>query len=96
MILLINSTDFNSDIRKENISTTQKDSDSSTANLTASIYEKPIPGSTLRCLDDPSFEPNINSPAAKTNTAATESFDKAHDRFDRFWSGNSTSNNQQP
>lgn len=49
-------------------------------------YDKPVPGSTLRCLDDPNFDPEINSPAAK-QTVADDSFDKAHDRFDRFWSG---------
>lgn len=26
-------------------------------------YVKPVPGSTLRCLDDPDFNPEINSPA---------------------------------
>lgn len=51
---------------------------------------KQIAGSTLRCLDDPIFDPDINSPAAK-QVVATDTLDKAHDRYDRFWSGNENS-----
>lgn len=53
-------------------------------------HDRPVPGSTLRCLDDPNF-PDINSPpsAATTrnivNPASVEVVDKARDRFDRFW-----------
>nr|XP_049461038.1 uncharacterized protein LOC120948820 isoform X5 [Anopheles coluzzii] len=47
-------------------------------------YDKPVAGSTLRCLEDPSFESDINSPLANRNVA-TEVLDKARDRFDRFW-----------
>uniref|UniRef100_A0A182P434 Nuclear protein MDM1 n=1 Tax=Anopheles epiroticus TaxID=199890 RepID=A0A182P434_9DIPT len=47
-------------------------------------YDKPVAGSTLRCLDDPTFESDINSPLASRNVA-TEMLDKARDRFDRFW-----------
>ncbi|XP_053680006.1 mucin-5AC [Anopheles nili] len=47
-------------------------------------YDKPVAGSTLRCLDDPAFESDINSPLANRNVA-TEVLDKARDRFDRFW-----------
>uniref|UniRef100_A0AAG5CQ33 Nuclear protein MDM1 n=1 Tax=Anopheles atroparvus TaxID=41427 RepID=A0AAG5CQ33_ANOAO len=47
-------------------------------------YDKPVPGSTLRCLEDPAFESDINSPLANRNVA-TEVLDKARDRFDRFW-----------
>ncbi|XP_049285657.1 proteoglycan 4 isoform X3 [Anopheles funestus] len=47
-------------------------------------YDKPVAGSTLRCLDDPTFESDINSPLANRNVA-TEVLDKARDRFDRFW-----------
>lgn len=53
-------------------------------------YDRPVPGSTLRCLDDPDF-PDINSPpsavAARNivNPANVEVVDKARDRFDRFW-----------
>ncbi|XP_055623165.1 enolase-phosphatase E1 isoform X6 [Toxorhynchites rutilus septentrionalis] len=47
-------------------------------------YDKPVPGSTLRCLDDPTFESDINSPVANRNVAS-DVLDKARDRFDRFW-----------
>ncbi|KFB41296.1 AGAP004033-PA-like protein [Anopheles sinensis] len=47
-------------------------------------FDKPVPGSTLRCLDDPAFESDINSPIAN-RSVATEVLDKARDRFDRFW-----------
>ncbi|XP_061507702.1 uncharacterized protein LOC1270906 isoform X5 [Anopheles gambiae] len=47
-------------------------------------YDKPVAGSTLRCLEDPSFESDINSPLANRNVA-TEVLEKARDRFDRFW-----------
>lgn len=63
----------------------------------SSTYDRPVPGSTLRCLDDP----GINSPPSSTNTtnnnpmtrsiinpAATEIVDKARDRFDRYWNPN--------
>ena len=56
-------------------------------------YDRPVPGSTLRCLEDPSF-PDINSPpsavAARNivNPATVEVVDKARDRFDRFWGSN--------
>jgi hypothetical protein len=59
-------------------------------------YDRPIPGSTLRCLDDPNF-PDINSPPSNLNAMTTsaasrglaieEEADKARDRFDRFWGG---------
>lgn len=59
-------------------------------------YDRPIPGSTLRCLDDPNF-PDINSPPsnvnAMTSSAASRGLvneeDMARDRFDRFWGGSS-------
>lgn len=55
-------------------------------------YDRPVPGSTLRCLDDPGF-PDINSPPSAVasrnlvNPATVEVVDKARDRFDRFWGG---------
>ncbi|KAL7021660.1 hypothetical protein ACKWTF_011978 [Chironomus riparius] len=55
-------------------------------------YDRPVPGSTLRCLDDP----GINSPPSGTasrsvvNPATIEVVDKARDRFDRFWGGSNT------
>ncbi|XP_035773672.1 proteoglycan 4-like isoform X1 [Anopheles albimanus] len=47
-------------------------------------FDKPVPGSTLRCLEDPAFESDINSPVG-TRNVASEVLDKARDRFDRFW-----------
>ncbi|XP_058812612.1 diacylglycerol kinase kappa-like isoform X2 [Topomyia yanbarensis] len=47
-------------------------------------YDKPVPGSTLRCLDDPAFESDINSPVGSRNVTS-DVLDKARDRFDRFW-----------
>uniref|UniRef100_A0A182JQ65 Nuclear protein MDM1 n=1 Tax=Anopheles christyi TaxID=43041 RepID=A0A182JQ65_9DIPT len=47
-------------------------------------YDKPVAGSTLRCLEDPTFDSDINSPLGN-RTVATEVLDKARDRFDRFW-----------
>ncbi|XP_050083285.1 uncharacterized protein LOC126569918 isoform X2 [Anopheles aquasalis] len=47
-------------------------------------FDKPVPGSTLRCLEDPTFESDINSPVG-TRNVASEVLDKARDRFDRFW-----------
>lgn len=38
-------------------------------------YDKPVPGSTLRCLDDPDFNPEINSPAVARPDATD----------DRYW-----------
>ncbi|XP_052866169.1 serine/arginine repetitive matrix protein 1 [Anopheles cruzii] len=51
---------------------------------TTARFDKPVPGSTLRCLDDPAFESDINSPLGN-RSVATEVLDKARDRFDRFW-----------
>uniref|UniRef100_A0A182Q3F8 Nuclear protein MDM1 n=1 Tax=Anopheles farauti TaxID=69004 RepID=A0A182Q3F8_9DIPT len=57
-------------------------------------YDKPVAGSTLRCLDDPTFESDINSPLGNRNVA-TEVLDKARDRFDRFW-GNPNEKPEEP
>lgn len=46
-------------------------------------YDKPVPGSTLRRLEDPAFEPDPK----RQGVPSTEPFEKAHDRFDRFWGG---------
>ena len=52
-------------------------------------YERPVPGSTLRCLDDPAY-PDINSPPSAVtdivNQAAADA-EKARDRYDRLWGG---------
>ncbi len=53
-------------------------------------FEKPVPGSTLRCIDDPTFDPAINSPSG--NRTAFDVLEKARDRFDRFWGGNKEEN----
>lgn len=55
-------------------------------------YDKPVPGSTLRCLEDPTFDPEINSPSAGNRTMASDVLEKARDRFDRFWGGNKEEN----
>ncbi|XP_055534062.1 putative uncharacterized protein DDB_G0277255 isoform X2 [Wyeomyia smithii] len=56
-----------------------------TAQNTSDVrLDKPVPGSTLRCLDDPAFESDINSPVVNRNVS-TDVLDKARDRFDRFW-----------
>lgn len=47
-------------------------------------FDKPVPGSTLRRLDDPIFDTNPNLSSVRS-AAATDDLDKAHDRFDRFW-----------
>lgn len=51
-------------------------------------FVKPVPGSTLRCLEDPTFDTDINSPSVSRNLMDTEVLDKARDRFDRFWGNN--------
>jgi hypothetical protein len=51
---------------------------------------KPVPGSTIRCLDDPTFESDINSPSGSRN-ATEDVLESARDRFDRFW-GNTSAN----
>lgn len=58
-------------------------------------YDKPIPGSTLRRLDDPDFDVDSSStpvPTAKAGggggPAATDDLNEARDRFDRFWGCN--------
>lgn len=57
-------------------------------------YDKPVPGSTLRCLEDPIFDAEIPSPIGTTagqqsmgRTMAADVLEKARDRFDRFWGG---------
>ncbi|XP_055681309.1 mucin-2 isoform X2 [Lutzomyia longipalpis] len=47
-------------------------------------FDKPVPGSTLRRLEDPAYEHDTKS---RQGVPSTESFEKAHDRFDRFWGG---------
>lgn len=37
-------------------------------------YDKPVPGSTLRCLDDPDFNPEINSPAVARPDATDDHY----------------------
>jgi hypothetical protein len=51
---------------------------------------KPVPGSTIRCLDDPTFDSDINSPSGSRNTTE-DVLESARDRFDRFW-GNASTN----
>lgn len=59
--------------------------------ISAVPYDKPIPGSTLRRLDDPDFDVDSSStavPAGKAGPAATDDLNEARDRFDRFWGCN--------
>lgn len=61
-------------------------------------YDRPVPGSTLRCLDDPIYDANAGGspiqsssvPAART--MAADVLEKARDRFDRFWGGTKEEN----
>lgn len=62
------------------------------------LYDRPVPGSTLRCLDDPGINSppssstatttTSNNPRSIINPATAEIVDKARDRFDRFWNPN--------
>lgn len=56
--------------------------------ISAVPYEKPIPGSTLRRLDDPTFETDVTAVTLKECPAATDDLNEARDRFDRFWGCN--------
>lgn len=58
--------------------------------ISAVPYDKPIPGSTLRRLDDPDFDVDASSTPvpAKAGPAATDDLNEARDRFDRFWGCN--------
>lgn len=55
------------------------------------MYEKPVPGTTLRCLDDPSFTFESTSHDPKPLSDVIE---KAHTRFDQFW-GKSNQENEE-
>ncbi|XP_055321524.1 uncharacterized protein LOC129577838 isoform X6 [Sitodiplosis mosellana] len=61
-----------------------------TSIISAAPYDKPIPGSTLRRLDDPVFDTALDVTAAtlKERPAATDDLNEARDRFDRFWGCN--------
>lgn len=53
-----------------------------------SRFDKPVPGSTLRCLEDPIFTESIPATAAKQAVASSGSIEiEGRDRFDRFWGG---------
>lgn len=80
---------------------------SSTTTTSIPVTEKPIekpapvPGNTIRCIDDPKFTADINSPlppttarplANSTNTT-NEVVEEARDRFDRYWSKPDTETN---
>lgn len=54
-------------------------------------FDKPVPGATIR-IDDPTFDPAINSPSPSGNRTAFDVLEKARDRFDRFWGGNKEEN----
>ncbi len=54
-------------------------------------YDRPVPGSTLRCLEDPVFESDINSPPMNRSiiNPINDEMEKARDRFDRYWGSSS-------
>lgn len=59
--------------------------------ISAVPFEKPIPGSTLRRLDDPTFDVDLDvtsTSVASKGPAATDDLNEARDRFDRFWANN--------
>jgi hypothetical protein len=52
-------------------------------------YDRPVPGTTIRCLDDPGINsPPTANPRSTVNPTTVEIVDKARDRFDRFWNPN--------
>lgn len=57
-------------------------------NISALPFEKPVPGSTLRRLDDPDFDVDVCSSSITKGPAATDDLNEARDRFDRFWGCN--------
>lgn len=56
--------------------------------ISAVPYDKPVPGSTIRRLDDPNFDSDITSNVTTKGPAATDDLNEARDRFDRFWGCN--------
>ncbi|XP_063704209.1 uncharacterized protein LOC134833718 isoform X2 [Culicoides brevitarsis] len=52
----------------------------------------PVPGNTIRCIEDPKFTADINSPLPPTTTTTAtrptnnEVIEEARDRFDKYWS----------
>lgn len=58
-------------------------------------YDKPVPGSTLRCLEDPNLTNEINITAVPTATVvATDDLNEARERFDRFWGSKKDENDK--
>lgn len=51
----------------------------------AQRYDRPVPGSTLRCLEDPMLE-------ATPSTSSGGVLEKARDTIDRFFGGNKEDN----
>lgn len=52
-------------------------------------FDKPVPGSTIRCLEDPNFSTDKGSALNATTRplgATCEVVEEARDRFDRYWS----------
>lgn len=86
MYVLLFSTANQSPVKKLNNESKQNPSPLSKTTQEKPQYDRPVPGSTLRCLDDPSF-PDINSPPSAVSGRTVEVVDKARDRFDRFWGG---------
>ncbi|TMW44923.1 hypothetical protein DOY81_009998, partial [Sarcophaga bullata] len=97
--------------------TTQSTSSPTTSEVGKTINngnKKPVPGTTIRVLEDPMFDVDVilassaantggqqaanlssssnstTTTASTARTTATDVLEKARDRFDRFWSGNTT------
>uniref|UniRef100_A0A336M2Z4 Nuclear protein MDM1 n=1 Tax=Culicoides sonorensis TaxID=179676 RepID=A0A336M2Z4_CULSO len=92
--------DENSRALTDQLSTASTISNPSTTTIASTVpaaaekpADKPVPGNTIRCLEDPKFTADINSPLPPTtttrpltSTTSNEVVDEARDRFDRYWS----------
>lgn len=68
-------------------------------------FDKQVIGSTIRCLEDPSFSSDTKTqlpsqqqqqqppPASRLAVATSEVVEEARDRFDRYWSKPADSGN---
>lgn len=61
-------TDNSVDNERSSASSSSYSKPSQVTEAQAARYDRPIPGSTLRCLEDPVFESDINSPQNRTGS----------------------------
>lgn len=54
--------------------------------------EKPIPGSTLRCLEDPMFTDSVPGKIVSGTGGGANTEIEARNRFDHFWGGKEAEN----